>query len=469
MRGLLAQTEPVDGAGPVDAEGSAPVGGTDAGDGGGMFSDLLGLPDVGGLAGGLVKDLAGSLLSEFFSTLSEALASAAEAVNAMVFELLGSSTVIDLGSLRGGGALALTSAMGVTLVLAFFFAAIIRSLVRGEYSGIARAALVDVPLAIVGTVGVVTFAQLLLSITDAATAALLGDAAGGLGEGYADLALVGMSPGMGLLLGLMHLIYIVAALLTWMWLVLRSALVYFVVAAAPIGIATRAFPPAAVFARRTVEMGVALIVSKFFLAVALSVGADAFAASTAAGELGGLFVAAATMVLAALMPSVVLRLIPIAEGATAAAGVERAPLRMAVAAGSLAVAVGAAAGGSAGGAGGAGASGTAGPGGAGPSGGSGSPGSVGSPGGPGGGGGSGTAGSSGADGGAGTNGASGVDGSAGSAGAVGSPGPAGRDGVDGAGGGGQGVETRSMSGAGIGTISGGRSGPASGSGSFGDL
>ncbi len=425
--------------------------------------ELPGIPGVGDLASGISE----GLLDGFFTMVGEALVSAATRVNELVFGSLNSTTTVDLNSLRGGGLLAMTTSIGVAMVLAFFFASIIRGLLRGEYSAITRAALVDVPLALVGTIGLVTFAQILLSITDAATGALLDNAAADLGE--STLGVMSSPEAVvtgGLLSGFILIVYIIAALLTWLWLFLRAALIYFVIVAAPLGLATRAFPPAAVFARRTIEMAVALIVSKFFLAIALSLGASQFnATATGEADISTMLIGAGTMMLAAFMPSVVLKLIPIAEGATASAGVERAPLRMAAAAGGIAVAASAAgaagaagAGASAGGSGGAaGSSSPPAPGGSGGGGSTGAPGS---------GGGSGSPGSSGGEqaGGAGGAGGAGTPGSSGGPGSSGSSGSSGAPGVDGA----DGVSVESIGGGGVATVSGAGPRPEP-TGSFADL
>ncbi len=404
----------------------------------------IGVPfvDVPG-PGDLVDGIAQSLIDRFFEQMANALASAVTRVNELVFAALDSTTTVDLSQLSGGGLLQMTTSIGVTLVLAFFFAAIVRGLVRGEYSAISRAALVDVPLAIVGTVAVVTFAQMLLAVTDAATGALLDQAAADLAEPAVVISNAGSIVGGGLVAGFVVIIYIVAALLTWLWLFLRAALIYFLVVAAPIGLATRAFPPAAIYARRTIEMGVALIVSKFFLAIALALGASQMqATATGDADLSTMLVGAATMTLAAFMPAVVLKLIPIAEGATAAAGVERAPLRMAAAAGGIALAAGAA------GAAGATPANQAPPpaGGSGPasSTGGGGAGSTSSPGGPGG---------------------SGGPSSTSSPGGSGGPGPVGPVGA----GGGDGVSAMAIGGGGVATITGQPDPTSDGGGSLGDL
>ncbi len=431
--------------------------------------DHLNLPDVGVPfvdvpgPGDLVDGIAQSLIDRFFEQMANALASAVTRVNELVFSALDSTTTVDLSELSGGGLLQMTTSIGVTLVLAFFFAAIVRGLVRGEYSAISRAALVDVPLAIVGTVAVVTFAQMLLAVTDAATGALLDQAAADLAEPAVVISNAGSIVGGGLVAGFVVIVYIVAALLTWLWLFLRAALIYFLVVAAPIGLATRAFPPAAIYARRTIEMGVALIVSKLFLAIALALGASQMqATATGDADLSTMLVGAATMTLAAFMPAVVLKLIPIAEGATTTAGVERAPLRMAAAAGGIALAAGAA--GAAGTAGAAGRTNTATGGGpaapnqAPPPAGGGGPGSS-TGGGPGG------AGSTSPPGGPGGSGGPGSTSSPGGSGGNGGPGSVGPVGA----GGGDGVSAVAIGGGGVATITGQPDPTSDGGGSLGDL
>ncbi len=90
-------------------------------------------------------------------------------------------------------------------------------------------------------------------------------------------------------------------------------------------------------------MGVGLILAKFGVAVAFGVGAAAIESSNGVGagegvDLAGMMTGVAVMLMAAFMPWVIWKAIPIVEAATATAGVERAPMRGAVVAGSLAVA-----------------------------------------------------------------------------------------------------------------------------------
>ena len=93
--------------------------------------------------------------------------------------------------------------------------------------------------------------------------------------------------------------------------------------------------------RRTIELLLAVIISKLVICIALSVGVAALAgagaagsssaaASTAAGSsMGTLFVGAAVLVMAAFAPFMVLKLIPWAESAVVAQGMSHSPVRAA--------------------------------------------------------------------------------------------------------------------------------------------
>ena len=137
---------------------------------------------------------------------------------------------------------------------------------------------------------------------------------------------------MGIIFGLL---FIVGAILVWLQLLVRSALIYILVVMAPLGFATRAHPGTRHVARRTVEMGVALIVSKFGVAVAFGVGAAAVESGNPAegGDLSSMMTGVAVMLMAAFMPWVIWKAIPVVEGAAVAGGVERAPVRGVVSAG----------------------------------------------------------------------------------------------------------------------------------------
>jgi hypothetical protein len=132
-------------------------------------------------------------------------------------------------------------------------------------------------------------------------------------------------------------VFLIGALLVWVELVIRASLVYLLIAFAPLTLAARVWPAARGAFRKLCELSVALIASKFAIALALGLGAAALAGGgptngadtpTSAGlDLAGLLAGACLMLLAAFTPFVLLRLLPIVEAAAIAHGISRSPAR----------------------------------------------------------------------------------------------------------------------------------------------
>lgn len=301
---------------------------------------------IGGLVGGAASAAGEAVLELVVAFVFGLLADAVAAITNAIISAMEATTSVDLA---GGFFPALTPirqtvlGMAAALVLALFLLSVIRALAAGEPGAIVRAALVDVPAAMLMTVLSVTVAWILIQVVDQASLAVTGDVGSAMGEFSASLVVVDALSGAGLLGMIFGLLFILGAILVWLQLLIRSALIYILIVMAPLGFATRAHPATRQIARRTVEMGIALIVSKFGVAVAFGVGAAAIESGNGVPEgdgvdLGSMMTGVAVMLMAAFMPWVIWKVIPVVEGATAAAGVERSPMKSAVAAGSLAVA-----------------------------------------------------------------------------------------------------------------------------------
>ena len=117
-------------------------------------------------------------------------------------EAMDSTTAVDL---NGGFFPALTPirqtvlGMSMALVLALFLISIVRSLAAGEPGAIIRAALVDVPSAMLLMIMSVTVAWILIRIVDEASLAVTGDVGAAMGEFTASLVVVEALTGAGLL------------------------------------------------------------------------------------------------------------------------------------------------------------------------------------------------------------------------------------------------------------------------------
>ena len=228
---------------------------------------------------------------------------------------------------------------GLTL-LAFLFLGLIQGLMVGDIGGMFRRMAVDLPGAIIGMAATTVVVDRLLALTDAMSAAVLQNADGqavhflsGFG-----VAVAGLNGGFAAVL--LGLIAIFAGFLVWVELMIRSVLVYVIVAMSPLAFAATVWPSAKGVLRRMVELLIAVIFSKLVIAIAISVGVAALSgAGTAtaptdgavvddlAAGMGNLFVGTAILAMAAFSPFLLLKLIPMAEAALVAQGVSRSPVR----------------------------------------------------------------------------------------------------------------------------------------------
>jgi hypothetical protein len=242
-----------------------------------------------------------------------------------------------------GSPFALVRGIALSLLLGFVFLAVIQGLVTGEPGAGAGRVARDLFLAVVGMAATVTVTVKLLDLTDALSRAVLGgvdNQALQFLSGFGS-RVTSMTGGFGLVL--VGLVVAVAALLVWIELMVRAALVYLLVALTPLAFAAMTWPAARGVLRRTVELLLAVIVSKFVICVAIAVGTAALGqtgtpptlgageaiggAMTAAASLGALISGGAILALAAFSPFVVLKLMPFAEAAVMAQGISRSPVR----------------------------------------------------------------------------------------------------------------------------------------------
>lgn len=226
------------------------------------------------------------------------------------------------------------------LLLGFVLLGLIQGLLQADPAAMVRRIAGNLPVAVAGMIVTTAVVGRLLELTDALSDAVLSSSnqqALHFLSGFGATVTVATSGFAAVLLGL---VAVVAALLLWVELIVRSSLVYLLVAISPLGFAASLWPSARGFLRRTLEILLAVILSKFVIAVALAIGVAALggAGSAGAGEsgmaaggasLGTLLVGAVLLGLAAFSPFLVLKLIPLAEGALLAHGISRGPVRAA--------------------------------------------------------------------------------------------------------------------------------------------
>jgi hypothetical protein len=188
------------------------------------------------------------------------------------------------------------------------------------------------------TVALVAVTELLLGLVDGASAMVLAGVPEALGHFFEGFGAVETIQTGGFAAIVMVAVFLLGAILVWIELVVRSSLIYLLMAAAPLTLAARVWPAARGAWRRLAELGIALIVSKFAIALALGLGAAALGgAGVKTGDVGtqngldlaSLLTGACLMLLAAFTPFIVLKLLPIVEGAVIAQGISRGPARAA--------------------------------------------------------------------------------------------------------------------------------------------
>lgn len=236
--------------------------------------------------------------------------------------------------------------IAVVLAAAMLLLAVLEGLAQGSAGMLARAAFVNLPLAFIGASVAFVVVQLLIGATDGLSQAIssstggdgerffedaiksLGAAGGAAGETIGNST--GANPVSGAIGGttgsvevplfvtfLAAVIGAFAAFFVWIELLMRDAAIYAVALFVPLSLATSIWPRWSGALRRTAELMVVVIASKFVIVAIISLAASLAAEN--AGQVEQILAAAALMLLASFAPFVLLRLVPFAEGAMAAA------------------------------------------------------------------------------------------------------------------------------------------------------
>jgi type IV secretion system protein TrbL len=256
--------------------------------------------------------------------------------------------------------------VAAALLLLFVFAGLIQGVLAGDVAGMGRRMVLDLPLAIGGMVSTVAITQLLIDLTDALSEGILAGFGTDIRNFMDGVATVGTLTGgvaTALVVFLLGLFTLLAGLVIFVELVIRSALIYLVVGLCPLAFAALLWPATRGVLRKTLELLCALIVSKVVISLALAIGAAALGgagtaptaspeiappsgtanvavdgesdAATVTAAAGVLLAGLATFAVACFSPFVIMRLFPVVEGAVVAQGLRGGPLRTAQSAWSM--------------------------------------------------------------------------------------------------------------------------------------
>ena len=292
--------------------------------------------NVGGAAQSAVGGAAGALASSASTAIGLAaigtwVVGGAEGVLHDAADALGATTSPQLRSTWFSSTYWRMAAIAAVLTLPFLFAAAIQALIRSDLALLVRAAFGYLPLAMLATAIVAPVTTLLLAASDE-MCSWISSAAGNqsaqfltrAGAIVAGLSAIAGSPFLAFLIGLFM---IGAAFALWIELLLREAAVYVIVLMLPLAFAALVWPARRIWAIRATEVLAALILSKFAIVAVLSLGGAAISAGAGHGGVAGLMAGAVLIMLAAFSPWALVRLVPMAEVASGAAGSLRSELR----------------------------------------------------------------------------------------------------------------------------------------------
>jgi len=234
------------------------------------------------------------------------------------------------------------TAIGVAtgLLGIFLMCALIQGVVQGRPLELVKRMFRDTPAAVAGILFTVGFAQVAIDLSDSISDGIWELTRDKAVHAVDGLLLVSTTiPAESFLAPLVLLVGMLGMLMLWIVLFVREALIYLVVALAPLAWAASVWPALASVKRRTLELLAGLIVSKIAIAMALAVGLGALGGIGATGQPGAgavdnglaefstLVTGIIVFGLAAFMPFLVIKLVPIVEAAVIAQGIHSAPLR----------------------------------------------------------------------------------------------------------------------------------------------
>jgi hypothetical protein len=215
--------------------------------------------------------------------------------------------------------------IAVLLTLPFLFAAAVQAVVRSDLALLLRAAFGYLPLAMLAVSIAAPMTMLLLAAADQLSA-IVSSATGHSSGRFVNFSVgslgeltVAAGPFMALFLALF---VVTGAVVLWIELLMRDAAVYVIVLMLPLAFAGMVWPARRIWAIRAIELLVALVMSKFAIVAVLSLGGAALSAGAnpAGHSVTGALAGAVLLLMGAFTPWALLRLLPLAEVASSAAG-----------------------------------------------------------------------------------------------------------------------------------------------------
>ncbi|MGH2858355.1 MAG: hypothetical protein ACRDMJ_12845 [Solirubrobacteraceae bacterium] len=279
---------------------------------------------LGGHVGGALSALSGTTAGRVvgavgLAAIGAAVVAAAHYALRETVVVIGATTSPNLSSTWFSAFYWRMASVAALLTLPFLFAAAIQALIRSDLSMLARAAFGYLPLAMLAVGIAAPLTNLLLAGSDEMSA-IVASASGHTGTDFLLRTFASNVLSATFFVSLfVGGVTVAAAVALWTELVIREAAVYLIVLMLPLFFAAMVWPARRVWAKRAVELLVALILSKFAIVAVLALGGAALAHSASVGVAAGV-AGGALVLLAAFTPWALLRLLPLHELASAAAG-----------------------------------------------------------------------------------------------------------------------------------------------------
>jgi type IV secretion system protein TrbL len=311
---------------------------------------------IGGTIGGIfdpvgsiieaLKGAIGDLFKSMATALAQMVAEAAGVMLTGVINVINGTTAVSFGSGSWWDSPDVASLVGTIsgvaglCLVGFLLLAVIQGVINNDLSLIMKTLVREVPLTAMWASGFLILLTIGMSVVDEISQTLMASSVPRLQnmvEMFTAIAIVKEPPALMLLMFAMTL-FILASMLVYIMLLVRSSLIVLLAAVSPLFIAARVWPSTRSSFKKLGETVVALVLSKLMMAISFSLGSIAMNESLKDPNnwVNGLMVGLVLMVLAAFSPWMLMKIIPGVEGAVGAGGIAAG----AAAAGGLAAAKG---------------------------------------------------------------------------------------------------------------------------------
>jgi len=256
----------------------------------------------------------GSIVSALLKGLASWITTGAQGLVRALGAVLDSTTSPPLGA-AFSAELGLVARFSAALVPVFLAGAVIDAVLRQELARLGRTLLVRLPVALLGSGAAIEAVLLFLRVTDTLSRGALRLAGTPAEQFVSRLAvLLGTTQQPLVLAGfeavLLAVLLSAVALLLWVELAVRGAAIAVALLFVPLALAGVLLPSTAHWARRLGETLFALVLSKLVIACVLALGVGSIGEPAGAG---GFVEGVALLLLAALSPFTLLRLLPMIE------------------------------------------------------------------------------------------------------------------------------------------------------------